>query len=523
MNFYSVLRRIESALENIKNEIVIVYLDLDSPESVFYVPIILGILGADSSVTLGDKRQSQNRAFYFVSRKEDVHDESKRLGCRVIITADPSHHILHESKIKVDIQETSPRKIPDDIVYVIKTSGSTGVAKTVHVTNASVVPNIIDMASEWGVTSDDVILLSSPPTFDPHIIDVFVAVHANATLLMLPRSQLTTGHVPLDLVTILHCTPSLLLRLASAPRLRVLAVGGERCRAEARLRLTTHLEAGVRVYHMYGLTEMSVWQTMTRLETAEMVDRMPILVPGKNILSGVDVELDNENQIVIESSNRKCLFWDEGENSLLSNSRLISGDIGEWNKGNLVWKGRNDDVVKVFGRKVSLIEMSEDLSAKLECGVICLQDHDEIHTFVENEDNRLNEVGVYKKLKGTVSSNMMPRKVHLLEKFPENSSGKINRHVLLSKVKQSGENNTIATKNSCTLSKRNLIQLLVDCWESFCVSKPKGQDNFVSCGGDSFSALAFINILRYTLYTLKLYCAINIHFQCSYLDAPFFA
>ena len=39
---------------------------------------------------------------------------------------------------------------------------------------------------------------------------------------------------------------------------------------------------------MYGLTEMSVWQTMTRLETAEMVARMPILVPGKNILSGIN-------------------------------------------------------------------------------------------------------------------------------------------------------------------------------------------------------------------------------------------
>ena len=33
--------------------------------------------------------------------------------------------------------------------------------------------------------------------------------------------------------------------------------------------------------------------------------------------------------------------------------------------------------------------MSEDLSARLGCGVICLQGHDEIHAFVENKDNRL--------------------------------------------------------------------------------------------------------------------------------------
>ena len=88
---------------------------------------------------------------------------------------------------------------------------------------------------------------------------MFLAVISGANLLILPWRQLTTGHVTLDTVTILHCTPSLLLRLASA---------------EARRRLTEYLEAGVRVYHMYGLTEMSVWQTMTRLESKEMVARM---------------------------------------------------------------------------------------------------------------------------------------------------------------------------------------------------------------------------------------------------------
>ena len=82
---------------------------------------------------------------------------------------------------------------------------------------------------------------------------MFLAMISGATLLILPWRKLTTGDVTLDTVTILHCTPSLLLRLASAPRLR------ERCSAEARRRLTEYLEAGVRVYHMYGLTEISVW------------------------------------------------------------------------------------------------------------------------------------------------------------------------------------------------------------------------------------------------------------------------
>ena len=109
-------------------------------------------------------------------------------------------------------------------------------------------------------------------------------------------------------------------------------------------------------------------------------------------------------------------------------------------------------------------------------------------------------IGVYRSLKGSVSPNMMPSKIHLLEKFPENSNGKIDRDVLMSTVKQSEESN--AKQNYSTVSKNNLTRLLVECWESFCAANPRGNDNFVSCGGDSFSALAFINILRYYACTL---------------------
>ena len=105
---------------------------------------------------------------------------------------------------------------------------------------------------------------------------------------------------------------------------------------------------------------------------------------------------------------------------------------------------------------------------------------------------------MYRKLKSAVPPHNMPSKVHLLEKFPENSHGKINRDVLMSKVKHCEEDNNV--KSSCIVSKSEIFNLLVDCWESFCASKPRGHDNFVLCGGDSFSALAFINLLRYLTF-----------------------
>ena len=62
----------------------------------------------------------------------------------------------------------------------------------------------------------------------------------------------------------------------------------------------------------------------------------------------MNVSLDNENLIVIESTNRKCLF---GDAALSEQPLLHTGDIGEWTEQNyLVWKGRKDDIAKVFGR-----------------------------------------------------------------------------------------------------------------------------------------------------------------------------
>ena len=68
--------------------------------------------------------------------------------------------------------------------------------------------------------------------------------------------------------------------------LRILAIGGEKCSEESKRRLMTAWRSGVMVFHMYGLTEMSVWQTMTRMTSERMIIEMPILVKHQNLLSG---------------------------------------------------------------------------------------------------------------------------------------------------------------------------------------------------------------------------------------------
>ena len=268
-----------------------------------------------------------------------------------MISCVPELDPRHQDKIRLEVLSgvATSHSLPADTVYIIKTSGSTGTgsgsrsipifdmmivgrAKTVFVTNASIVPNITSISEHWRLSESDVVLLSSPPTFDPHIIDIFVTFSQGAQLLILARKLLQSSRLDIPSLTVLHSTPSLFTRLVelvdklncmmlfvvprinSSPSLRILALGGERCKSDVKDRLKQLLAGGVKVYHMYGLTEMSVWQTMTRLETEEMVELMPIFVPGSNLLSDTQIDCaDTETggQIEIRSDNRKCWILDQ--------------------------------------------------------------------------------------------------------------------------------------------------------------------------------------------------------------------
>jgi non-ribosomal peptide synthetase component F len=78
--------------------------------------------------------------------------------------------------VLVHLKHHVPNGLPhgDDVklAYVLQTSGSTGLPKTVKVPHECIVPNVLDIREKFAITSDDVILLCSPHTFDPSVVEV---------------------------------------------------------------------------------------------------------------------------------------------------------------------------------------------------------------------------------------------------------------------------------------------------------------------------------------------------------------
>lgn len=68
------------------------------------------------------------------------------------------------------------------ICYIIKTSGTSGQKKIVHVTYNSIKPNITSLSKILNITQHDVILSVTPISFDPFLIDLFLSLRIGASL-----------------------------------------------------------------------------------------------------------------------------------------------------------------------------------------------------------------------------------------------------------------------------------------------------------------------------------------------------
>ncbi|XP_068223088.1 beta-alanine-activating enzyme [Palaemon carinicauda] len=184
----------------------------------------------------------------------------------------------------------------ENIAYIILTSGSTGTPKVVYVPHKCILPNIKDFADLFMVTSKDCIFCTSPPTFDPSMVDFFVGFQAGATLVMahmwilkMPKALLSI--LTKSKTTILQATPSLIFNLGKQRmkrnllgdefHLKILALGGEVFPKLSVLREWMTDKCKTRIFNVYGITEVSCWASVEEVFVHEGNSNNEILVPEK--------------------------------------------------------------------------------------------------------------------------------------------------------------------------------------------------------------------------------------------------
>ncbi|XP_010572830.1 PREDICTED: acyl-CoA synthetase family member 4 isoform X2 [Haliaeetus leucocephalus] len=265
------------------------------------------------------------------------------------------------------------------LAYVLHTSGTTGIPKIVRVPHKCIVPNIQHLKSIFEITQDDVLFLASPLTFDPSVVELFVALTSGASILVVPN---TIKMMPVELsaalfhhhhVTVLQATPTLLRRfgahiikstvLSANTSLRVLALGGEAFPVLNLLKSWKHKENKTSIFNLYGITEVSSWATCYKIpeEVFSSDFRTDFPIPLGLPLLGTKVEvrdtngsavLEGEGQIFIGGEERICFLDDEITVPL--GTMRETGDFVRVQNAKLFFLGRKDNQIKRHGKRFNI-------------------------------------------------------------------------------------------------------------------------------------------------------------------------
>ena len=394
-------------------------------------------------------------------------------------------------------------KVPQisDAVYHVKTSGSK-CKKLISVPSQSIWSNVLDFQHIFQLKSEDVIFSAAPPNFDPFYLDILLSFLNGGCLLLTSQSMKILGGTKLvnilnqNRVSFCQMTPSL---FRSLPRdlpssLKYLLLGGEPFPSEEEILQKSWIGDSRRLFNVYGLTEMSVWQSLVEVPPLKFHDYPPPIYCSKNLLSGakLTVQADTtkdikksqetvEGEICIESKLRAC-YYDGQKNEIVYTKDLgytTPSDVGR----KIYFKSRMDDVFKIHGRRLSIELIEEKWKTIVKVPSFCIL----------NEDKKLlgffqTSQGVedlYKKLKSSLPSYMVPQII--LNKFENpkrNLNGKIDKKYLKELIARNG----IKIGFSATDS-------LEDLWRFFTGHDPNDESRFIYDGGDSFLAVSFAECL----------------------------
>ncbi|MBC7675052.1 MAG: AMP-binding protein, partial [Rhodoferax sp.] len=151
------------------------------------IAAILGILRAGAAYLPIDPETPPARLAWLL---KDAEAEQVLTTCPVLdrgtLPAEAAQRSLCVDQLSglAQVSQWQTRSRPEDLAYVLYTSGTTGHPKGVMISHRSVINLITDVNARYGITRDDVVFGVSNIVFDLSIFDIFGTLSAGATLVL---------------------------------------------------------------------------------------------------------------------------------------------------------------------------------------------------------------------------------------------------------------------------------------------------------------------------------------------------
>lgn len=415
---------------------------------------------------------------------------------------------------------------PEDLAYVLFTSGSTGIPKGVQVPHGAVV-NLVDWVNEtFDVSPSDQTLLVTPLAFDLSVYSIFGPLFAGASVRI--PNEADAGE-PARLLDILETEPVTLWNSAPAAlsQLEPYLPGNPLGRAALRLVLLSGdwipvglphtvraVFPGTEVVALGGPTETTVWSNYFRFDH---VDPSWTSIPyGRPI--------HNVSRYVLDAALRPvppgipgdlyiagaCLAWGYFGAAGQTATRFVADPFGEPGTrmyqtgdrvrlrpdGTMEFLGRADHQVKIRGFRVELGEVDTALVALPSVRKAVVHAHKdgttaELVGYVVPASEDVTSAAIRSALALELPAYAVPSTIILLDRIPLTANGKVDRGALPASSSR-------RQYDESTLTAAELAIAAV--WtETLGIKGIRGDDNFFDLGGHSLAATRVIARLRTTL------------------------
>ncbi|MBG1241150.1 non-ribosomal peptide synthetase [Nostoc sp. NZL] len=417
---------------------------------------------------------------------------------------------------------------PNNLAYVIYTSGSTGKPKGVMIEHQSLV-NFTQMAlAQYKISASDRILQFTSINFDVSAEEIYPCLSCGATLVLRTEEmasslslfvqksqdwQITVWDLP---TAYWHLIVNELVtgQIKLPQSLRLVIIGGERALPEQVKMWLKFVGNFPELINSYGPTEITVAATIctlsnlsaTQLERTEtpigkpMGDNIQVYVLDQNLQT---VPTGTIGEIYIGGAglargylNRLELTAEKFIKNPFNNSKLYkTGDLGRYlPDGNLEFKGRIDNQVKINGFRIELEEIESVLNQHpqiSQTAVIVREDTPGnkclVAYVVPYQKTEINCTNLQSFLKNKLPSYMVPTVFVDLDALPLNPNGKIDRQALPAPKLQE---NFVAPRNAQE-------ETLAKIWcQVFGLEQIGVDDNFFQLGGHSLIATQILSRIR---------------------------
>lgn len=360
---------------------------------------------------------------------------------------------------KQAIDATRGRGIDTDLLYVLFTSGSTGVPKGVTINHRSVIDYIDWVTETFEITQQDSFGNQAPFYFDNSILDIYSTIKTGATTYIIPKN-LFAQPVPLleylkeKKINTIFWVPSALIVVAKLKAFRNVDLSDTLQRVlfcgevmpNKQLNIWRKFLPDVLYANLYGPTEITDACTYYIVEREFADDEpLPIGIPMANtdilILNDKDepVSGDEVGELCVRGTSLSMGYYNNPEktreafvqnplNPCVPETIYRTGDLVKYNDyGEIVYLSRKDFQIKHMGHRIELGEIETAVSSLPEIALCCClydEKRQKIVLFIEEE---LDKAYINGQISRLVPEYMLPNKVVTLQKMPINANGKIDR------------------------------------------------------------------------------------------------